>query len=457
MSEHAIRVEHLSKCFRIYERPSDLLKQSIITRVARLRGVPARRLYREFWALRDVSFAVRPGETVGIIGRNGSGKSTLLQMIAGTLTPTVGSIETRGRIAALLELGSGFNSEFTGRENVFMNAAVLGLQPGEIAARFDAIVAFADIGDFIDQPLKTYSSGMVVRLAFAVAINVDPQVLIVDEALSVGDELFQRKCFARIEQIKRNGATILFVSHSGQTIVELCDHAVLLEAGEKLAQGEPKRIVGLYQRLIYAPPERQAEIRAAIRAGDLEGAGARVERVLAGPDEPGEAEEKDTERDFLDEGLKPQSTLEYTSHGARIHSPAILNAAGKAVNYLRRGRRYRWRYVVDFDRPATDVRFGMLVRTNTGFALGGASTAANASRAIPSVAAGTRMRVEFEFACNLNSGTYFLNAGVMGNAGDEEIYLHRILDLAAFRVMPVEGNTSTEVVDFQCSASLQPA
>ena len=455
MSELAIRVAHLSKGFRIYERPSDLLRQSILTRLAALRGRPPRtRLYREFWALRDVSLEIRRGETIGIIGRNGSGKSTLLQIIAGTLAPTGGTLETHGRIAALLELGSGFNGEFTGRENVYLNAAVLGLTPGEIAERFDDIAAFADIGEFIDQPLKTYSSGMVVRLAFAVAISVDPQVLIVDEALAVGDELFQRKCFGRIEQIKRNGATILFVSHSGQTIVELCDRAVLLEGGEKLAEGEPKRIVGLYQRLIYAPPGRQAQIRAAIReGGDAESSAARVERLLAGPD----AEPAEEDKEFFDAGLKPQSTLEYASHGARIHSAELVNAAGRRVNHLTRGRRYRWRYVVDFDRAASRVRFGMLIKTNTGFALGGASTAANAGCAMEQVAQGSRLRVEFEFACNLNSGTYFLNAGVMGTVDAEEIYLHRILDLGAFRVMPVENNTATEVVDFLCSSSLAAA
>lgn len=224
--------------------------------------------YKEFWALKDVSFEVKKGETVGIIGRNGSGKSTLLQMICGTLSPTGGSVETRGRIAALLELGSGFNPEFTGRKNVYMNAAVLGLSPEEVDARFDDIAACADIGQFIEQPVKTYSSGMVVRLAFAVAINVEPEILIVDEALSVGDELFQRKCFSRIETIKNNGATILFVSHSGGTIVELCDRAVLMDSGEKLAVGVPKQIVGHYQKLLYAPADKHESIREQIRRMD---------------------------------------------------------------------------------------------------------------------------------------------------------------------------------------------
>jgi len=227
--------------------------------------------HREFWALKDVSLDIKKGESVGIVGRNGSGKSTLLQVICGTLAPTGGSVENCGRVAALLELGSGFNPEFTGRENVYVNAAVFGLGEEEVDARFGDIAAFADIGEFIEQPVKTYSSGMVVRLAFAVAINADPEILIVDEALSVGDELFQRKCFSRIEAIRKNGATILFVSHSGNAIVELCDRAVLLDAGEKLAIGEPKHIVGHYQKLLYAPSDKRDAIRGQIRQMDGRG------------------------------------------------------------------------------------------------------------------------------------------------------------------------------------------
>ena len=264
----AIRVRNLSKCYQIYDAPRDRLKQFVLPRLQRMIGKSPKHYFSEFWALKNVSFEIKKGETVGIIGRNGSGKSTLLQMICGTLNPTSGSIETDGRVAALLELGSGFNPEFTGRENVYMNANVLGLSNEEIDSRFADIAAFADIGEFIKQPVKTYSSGMVVRLAFAVAINVDPEILIIDEALSVGDELFQRKCFSRIEAIKSNGATILFVSHSGGTIVELCDRALLIDAGERLAEGIPKQIVGRYQKLLYAPSDKREAIREQIRRSD---------------------------------------------------------------------------------------------------------------------------------------------------------------------------------------------
>jgi len=201
--------------------------------------------------VRDVSFEARRGETVGIIGSNGSGKSTLLQMICGTLTPTQGDMNVNGRVSALLELGAGFNPEFTGRENVYMNGAILGLSRQEINARFEDIASFADIGDFIDQPVKTYSSGMYVRLAFAVAINVDPEILIADEALAVGDAKFQRKCFAKLEEFRKDGKTIFFVTHAMGTIVSLCNKAILLDKGKVVQEGEPKPITNLYYKMLF--------------------------------------------------------------------------------------------------------------------------------------------------------------------------------------------------------------
>jgi lipopolysaccharide transport system ATP-binding protein len=308
MNDIAIQVKNLSKCYQIYDTPRDRLKQFVVPRLQGLAGQAPRQYFREFWALQDVSFEVKKGETVGIIGRNGSGKSTLLQIICGTLNPTSGSVETRGRIAALLELGSGFNPEFTGRDNVYMNAAVLGLSREEVDARLDEIIAFADIGEFIDQPVKTYSSGMVVRLAFAVAINVDPEILIVDEALSVGDELFQRKCFSRIEAIRSNGATILFVSHSGGQIVELCDRAMLMDSGEKLAEGMPKHIVGIYQKLLYAPTDRREEIR-----NQIIDVTTRQQHESAEQDQHNSSQSSASlpPTDFFDPHLKPQSTIHY--------------------------------------------------------------------------------------------------------------------------------------------------
>ena len=229
-----VHLESLGKCYRIYKRPQDRLKQAI------WRG--NRRYYREFWALRDISLTISRGETLGIIGRNGSGKSTLLQMICGTLTPTEGSVRTVGRVAALLELGSGFNPEFSGRENVAINGKLLGLSEKEIEEKFDQIVEFSEIGQFIDQPVKTYSSGMFVRLAFAIASHSEPDILIVDEALSVGDIAFQNKCIMRIKQLRDNGMTLIFVSHDLSTLQLICDRAVWIHEGRLKEAGDPVQV-----------------------------------------------------------------------------------------------------------------------------------------------------------------------------------------------------------------------
>ena len=450
-SEIVVRVTNLSKCYHIYDRPPDRLKQSTLPKLQRLIRRPARQYYREFWALKDVSFEIKKGETVGIIGRNGSGKSTLLQIICGTLAPTSGTVETYGRVAALLELGSGFNPEFTGRENVFMNGAILGLSETEIEARFDDIAAFADIGDFIEQPVKTYSSGMAIRVAFAVAINVDPQILVVDEALSVGDERFQRKCFSRIEAMKNKGATILFVSHSGGVVVELCDRAVLLDSGEELAIGMPKTIVGDYQKLLYAADDKRTlireEIRSSILSVDL------PERIID-PCVDVDASLNDTQlangevEEFFDSNLLPQSTLVYESQGAHIESPEIRTLGGKKVNCLVRGRKYLYTYKVHFTAGATRVRFGMLIKSISGLEFGGGISAPSIAQAISDISPDTVAHVELGFVAALNPGTYFLNAGVVGCIGEEETFLHRILDACMFRILPVAESLCTGGVYF---------
>ena len=245
-ADTAIRVGNVSKCHQIYDKPHDRLKQSLYPRLQRLIARPAKQYFREFWALQDASFEIKQGETVGIIGRNGSGKSTLLQLICGTLAPTSGTVETNGRIAALLELGSGFNPEFTGRENVYMNGAVLGLTQDEIDKRFDAISSFADIGQFIDQPVKTYSSGMMVRLAFAVQSQLDPAILIIDEALSVGDFFFQQKCFSYIRGLCEKGVTLLFVSHDLGTVRDICSKAIYLKEGRLQFVGQTRTAIREY-------------------------------------------------------------------------------------------------------------------------------------------------------------------------------------------------------------------
>jgi lipopolysaccharide transport system ATP-binding protein len=251
-SEVAIRVEQISKCYEVYENPRHRLMQFMLPPLQTLSGMQPRQYYREFWALRDVSFEVTKGESVGIIGRNGSGKSTLLQIITGTLSPTSGQASTQGRIAALLELGSGFNPDFTGTENVLLNGTLLGLSHDEIDRKFDEIAAFADIGVHLDQPVKTYSSGMLVRLAFAVQVQVEPEILIVDEALAVGDALFQKRCFQRIEKLVSNGTTLLFVSHDQETVRTLTRRSLLLDRGRPRHWGRSADTVLEYRKLLHA-------------------------------------------------------------------------------------------------------------------------------------------------------------------------------------------------------------
>ena len=312
-SDIAIAARGLAKSYQIYDKPIDRIKQGL------WRG--NKQFYREFHALKDVSFTIARGETVGIVGRNGSGKSTLLQLICGTLAPSHGEIDIRGRVAALLELGAGFNPEFTGKENVYLNAAIMGMTNDEISSRFDRIAAFADIGSFMDQPVRTYSSGMYVRLAFATAINVEPDILVIDEALSVGDEAFQRKCFSRIQEIKNNGGTILFVSHAASAVVELCDRAILLDAGEILLSGKPKQVITQYHRLIYSPHDKIQAIRDSIQRQARDPASS--EEHIANREKTGIVDEA-----FFDPHLIPQSTIEYESRGALIRNPRITTAGG---------------------------------------------------------------------------------------------------------------------------------
>jgi lipopolysaccharide transport system ATP-binding protein len=434
-SEIAIRVRGLSKCYPIFDRPQDRLKQMLV------RG--RRKYYRDFWAVRDIDLDVYRGETVGIIGRNGSGKSTLLQLICGTLMPTSGSVEVSGRTAALLELGSGFNPDFTGRENVYMNGAILGLHNEEIDARFDDIAAFADIGDFIDQPIKTYSSGMHVRLAFAVAVCVDPDILVVDEALAVGDEAFQRKCFARIEQIQERGGTILFVSHSLQTVVQLCLRAMLFERGELLLEGRPRHVTAQYQRLVNASPEAALRISeeikspAAPQTGDPTAALNPVtDNGSVEVNSEATAANSNEEIGGYDPNLVPQTTLELETRGARIRDVRILTLSGEQVNLLQLGRRYVYEYFVDFSGEATDVGFGMFIRTVEGFGLGGAQTIYSRTLRTKRVTRNTIAHVQFEFSCSMLPGTYFCTCGLSGTLNNERIVLHRTIDAVMFKVAP---------------------
>lgn len=438
-SDFAICVEGLNKSFPVYSKPHYRLLQMLFPRKEGGWG-------KEFAALKGVDLTISRGETVGIVGRNGSGKSTLLQIICGTLTPNSGRVRVAGRVAALLELGAGFNPEFTGRENVFLNGTVLGLTREDVRERFDDIVGFADIGEFIDQPVKTYSSGMYVRLAFAVAIHVNPDILIVDEALSVGDEAFQRKCFAKIEEIRQAGATILFVSHSASTVLELCDHAILLDKGEVLTAGAPRHVITQYQKLLYASAEDAAALRKQIQVDG--------ESSVPSVSVPATAPTVEKTAAYWQDGLESESAVEYVRQGATIIAPRVETIDGRRVNMLVAGEEYIYRYQAAFERSSAGVRCGMMVRSVTGVEIGGAATSIQAD-AVSIVEASQMLDVRFRFRCLLGPGAYFFNAGVLGATPDGESYLARIIDAFMFKVQPDPGRLATGFVDFQVSPSVE--
>lgn len=422
----AIRVQGLSKCYHLYDAPRDRLKQFVVPRLKRLAGQSPKQYFREFWALKDISFEIKKGETVGIIGRNGSGKSTLLQIICGTLTPTSGTVETSGRIAALLELGSGFNSEFTGRENVYMNAAVLGLSKEEVDERFDDIAAFADIGQFIEQPVKTYSSGMVVRLAFAVQSQIDPDIFVVDEALSVGDAKFQAKCFERLRQLKENGTSILLVTHSSEQIVTHCVTAILLNNGIQLETGEPKHVVNRYMDLLFgkenkairSTSEKLSEVPAAITATTayqiswIEDAFAK--RHGYNPHEYRWGDGSATILDFYlaaDDELYPSAV----STGQRI----TLAVSVKFHSH--------------FYRPI----FGITIKTKEGVTVYGVnSETLECDDFMKLGRSGSVIQVEAVFTCRLAPGDYFVSLGIASKHGEEVIPHDRRYDSIHLQVRP---------------------
>jgi lipopolysaccharide transport system ATP-binding protein len=436
--ELAISLNNVSKCFKRYDRPVDRLKEVLL---------PSKNYADVFWALHDINLEIPKGKSVGIVGRNGSGKSTLLQIIAGTLTATTGEVKVNGRISALLELGSGFNPEFTGRQNVFFNGRLLGLTQKEIENKFDEIAGFADIGDFIEQPVKTYSSGMFIRLAFAVATSVTPDLLIVDEALSVGDEAFQRKCFARIQSIQDRGGTILFVSHSASSIVELCKHAILMSHGEILLSGSPKIIVAKYQKLIYAPSDQIERLTQEIRDLNQEHTAAEKELLTIKEDKTDLKPNSQENFDSYDPNLIPQSTISYVSRGATIENCRITTLDGKLVNILHSRRKYIYKYQVIFTDSANLVRFGMLIKTVSGFEIGG-TISHPLDRPVIHIEKGAIVEVEFKFNCLLQTGVYFLNAGVVGSLEGHEQYLDRHIDIAMFRVQIEDDTLATGIIDF---------
>lgn len=431
----------LSKCYRIYNHPRDRLIQALWGRDRRCKP---KRFFRDFWALQELSFSLRRGQTLGVIGRNGSGKSTLLQLLCGTLEPTTGEVQVRGRVGALLELGSGFNPEFSGLENVFFNAALLGLSKAETDQRLDQILGFADIGEFISQPVKAYSSGMAMRLAFAVQAHIDPDVLVVDEALAVGDELFQKKCYDHLNKLKDQGTAVLLVTHSCPQIIQHCDQALLLHKGKARMLAEPARVTVTYQRLMNASDQvweeefkemihgekpEKPEITLKTVAGD----------VLVTDTPANRAQHLEQIQAWLDTELKPQTTQVYPSRGATIRDCWVETDKGERVNVLPFGQDFKITIVYTSESDLTCIGFACHLANHTGLRITGQTVPASINSSpghhITNIAAGSEWQVSYSFSGGLWPGVYFVGGGIVTCKEGITSFVHRVIDFRAIRIL----------------------
>ena len=387
----AIHVDHLSKLYKLYDKPMDRLKESL--------GLSRKKKYKEHFALSDVDITIRQGECVGIIGTNGSGKSTMLKIITGVLNPTFGNVTVNGRISALLELGAGFNMEYTGLENVYLNGTMIGFSKEEIDAKLESILEFADIGEFVHQPVKTYSSGMFVRLAFAVAINIEPEILIVDEALSVGDVFFQAKCYHKFEEFKEMGKTILFVSHDLSSISKYCDRVVLLNHGKKLGEGTPKEMIDIYKRVLvgqYAVEDKQEN--------DL----------LNDPE-------------LVAAAVKETHTLEYGSKQAEIIEHYLTDEEGIKTTAVMKSGEFTIHMKVLFHQAVAAPIFAFSIKDIKGTEITGTNTMFEKAF-LKSSKAGEIKQITFRQRMQLQGGEYLLSLGVTGYEGDDFKVYHRLYD-----------------------------
>ena len=450
-SDLAISVRDVSKVYLIYDRPQDRLRQAVIPRLKRLvslgKPTPDVRYFREFWALKSLSFEVPRGSTVGIIGRNGSGKSTLLQIICGTLAPTTGEVSINGRVAALLELGSGFNPEFTGRENVFLNASILGLTREQTQERFESIAAFADIGDFIEQPVKTYSSGMVVRLAFAVIAHVDADILVIDEALAVGDAFFTQKCMRFLRQFMRQG-TVLFVSHDSAAVTALCDRGLWLDHGALIMDAAARTVADRYLEAVVEARQGKGAIGSdapvpSAAAADASPAATDPAPPVVREDKPGHAFVRDPRASTIEAmGLANRIELfEFNPDSSgfgigdgRIRSVRLRSLAGQDLAVIHGGEAVLIEIEAEALGPLASPILGFLVRDRLGQHLFGDNTYLTTREQPLVLAAGSRFRARFEFQMPiLPVGDYTITVALAEGTQQDHSQHHWIHDALLFR------------------------
>ena len=406
MNDLAIKITNLTKIYKLYGRNRDRLKDSL--------GLSKKATYKEHYALKNVDMEVKTGESVGIIGVNGSGKSTILKIITGVLNPTSGDVQINGRISALLELGAGFNMEYTGLENVYLNGTMMGFTEKEIDERLQDILDFADIGDFVHQPVKTYSSGMFVRLAFAVAINIDPEILIVDEALSVGDVFFQAKCYHKFEEFKKMGKTILFVSHDLTSIAKYCDRVILLNKGVKLAEGNPKDMVNMYKKLLVHQLDEET-----------------LEDVSSKSTIGEKSEDKSAWKNNFE--VNPTVT-DYGEKQAEIVDFAIIDQYGAYSSIIEKGSVYKVKAKIHFHETVKNPIFTITIKNKQGTDITGTNTMFERIET-GTVNAGENRIVTYEQQMNLQGGDYLLSLGCTGYVGDNFVVYHRLYDLVSFHVL----------------------
>lgn len=431
--ELSIRVEGLSKCYQIYDAPRDRLKQFLIPRIRQMAGATPKQYFREFWALRDISFQIQRGEAFGIIGKNGSGKSTLLQIICGTLSPTSGTVETSGRIAALLELGAGFNPEFSGRDNVYMNAALLGLSSDQIDQRFDDIAAFADIGDFLERPVKMYSSGMFVRLAFAVMAHVDADVLVIDEALAVGDALFTQKCMRFIRQF-RESHSLIFVSHDTSSVMNLCDQAIWLSRGRVQKCGPSKTVCDTYMDALFESLEDKNR-----NPHEVHSEGTQLRRLGSA-----ELDWRDQRADIVNQSnlrndlelfrFKDTGDAAFGGIDAKIVNVLLLDSQGRALTWVVGGELVCLRIEATTSINLRSPIFGFMVKDHLGQSLFGDNTYLSYQDRPHTVSVDEPLWAEFEFHIPwLSSGDYVIQVALAEGTQDSHRQLHWIHDALVFR------------------------
>jgi teichoic acid transport system ATP-binding protein len=410
--DNAITVKDVTKIYKMYDKPIDRLKESLHPH--------HREYHRKFYALNNISFEVKKGETVGIIGTNGSGKSTILKIITGVLSPTQGTVDVEGSISALLELGAGFNSDYTGIENIYMNGTMMGFSRKEMEAKLQDILDFADIGDFVYQPVKTYSSGMFVRLAFALAINVEPDILIVDEALSVGDVFFQSKCYRRMEEIRQKGTTILMVTHDMGSIIKYCDKVVLLNKGNFMAEGSPGHMVDLYKKILANQID---SLKEELENTDSEG----NEKEKGRMQEPREG--------LMKEKLSiNQNRTEYGDGRAEIYDLGLFDERGNLTNLLLKGEHFTIKERIRFYASIESPIFTYTIKDKKGTDLTGTNTMFEGTDIRP-VEAGDEYEVCFTQKMTLQGGEYLLSMSCTGFEQGEHVVYHRLYDVANITVI----------------------